>query len=331
MQEYLTHNEGCTHMVYLIVAIALIFLTVKGFCGKKTSTCITRTSDAFRFNILRMLLCMMIGIVVVFLEGAQKFLRVDNRMIAICLLAGVCNAMFLIGWILAIRKNSMVTMDVALTLGAILPAVLCAIFYDEPISVPKLVGFALIIAAAAILAGYNKSTKGNPGVGGILLVVIASVGEGLVSFTQQMYKQYYTEGGSMAGETLYPKSIYHFYIYVFAAVALIFALIVYDIYQCIKNPTVRWANEVKRGIKVLMGPLPYIVVMAISMFAATYFQTVATGDYGMPSQVLYPLIKGGCLITVNVVAMLFFGEKATRRSIFGSAVALCGVIVMNVV
>lgn len=163
-------------MVYLIVAIALIFLTVKGFCGKKTSTCVTRTSDAFRFNILRMLLCMMIGIVVVFLEGAQKFLRVDNRMIAICLLAGVCNAMFLIGWILAIRKNSMVTMDVALTLGAILPAVLCAIFYDEPISVPKLVGFALIIAAAAILAGYNKSTKGNPVVGGILLVVIASVG-----------------------------------------------------------------------------------------------------------------------------------------------------------
>ena len=51
-------------MVYLIVAIALIFLTVKGFCGKKTSTCVTRTSDAFRFNILRMLLCMMIGIVV---------------------------------------------------------------------------------------------------------------------------------------------------------------------------------------------------------------------------------------------------------------------------
>lgn len=318
-------------MVYLIVAVALIFLTVKGFCGKKTSTCVRQISDAFRFNILRMLLCMLIGVVVVFLEGAQGYLRVEGRMIAICLLAGICNAMFLIGWILAIRKNSMVTMDVALTLGAILPAVLCAILFDEPISLPKLVGFGLIIAASAILAGYNKNTKGNPGIGGILLVVIASVGEGLVSFSQQLYKQYYTDGGTMAGETLYPKSIYNFYIYVFAAAVLILALIVYDLYQCIKNPTVRWIDEMKNGIKVLVGPMPYIVVMAISMFAATYFQTVATGDYGMSSQVLYPLIKGGCLVTVNIVAMLFFGEKATKRSILGSAVALVGVVVMNVV
>ena len=318
-------------MVYLIVLLALIFLTVKGFCGKKTSTCVQQIGDAFRFNILRMLLCMLIGIVVVFLEGAQASLRIEGKMIAICLLAGICNAMFLIGWILAIRKNSMVTMDVALTLGAILPAVLCAILFHEPISFPKLVGFALIIAAAAILAGYNKNTKGNPGFGGILLVVIASVGEGLVSFSQQLYKQYYTEGGSLTGKTLYSKSIYNFYIYVFAAATLILALIAYDIYRCIKNPTIRWGNEVKNGVKLLIVPLPYIVIMAVSMFAATYFQTVATGDYGMSSQVLYPLIKGGCLITVNIVAMLFFGEKATKRSILGSAVALVGVVVMNVV
>ena len=317
-------------MVYLIVLLALVFLSIKGFCGKKTSTCVRQTGDAFRFNILRMLLCMLIGIAVVFFEGAQGALRIDGGMVAICLLAGICNAMFLIGWILAIRKNSMVTVDVALTLGAILPAVLCAVLFDEPISIPKLAGFVLIIAASAILAGYNKNTKGNPGVGGIVLVVIASVGEGLVSFSQQLYKQFYTEGGTRAGELLYPKSIYNFYIYVFAAVALILSLIVYDVYKHIQNPTNRWASEWKKGIKTLMGPLPYIVIMAISMFAATYFQTVATGDYGMSSQILYPLIKGGCLITVNITAMLFFGEKMTKRSLLGSGVALAGIVVMNV-
>ena len=134
----------------------------------------------------------------------------------------------------------------------------------------------------------------------------------------------------MAGNVLYPKSIYNFYIYVFAAAVLILALIIYDVVQCIKNPTKRWTDEVKNGIKTLMGPLPYIVIMAISMFAATYFQTVATGDYGMSSQVLYPLIKGGCLITVNITAMLFFGEKITKRSLLGSAVALVGIVIMNV-
>lgn len=317
-------------MVYLFVLLTLLFLGIKGVCGKKTSTCVQQTGDAFRFNILRMLLCSLIGMVVVLIEGAQDSLVVDGGMIAICLLAGVCNAMFLIGWILAVRKNSMVTVDVALTLGAILPALLCAILFGEPISLPKMIGFALIIAAAAILAGYNKNTMGNPGVGGILLVVIASVGEGLVSFSQQLYKQYYTEGGLLAGEVLYPKSIYNFYIYVFAAAVLILCLIVYDIYNHIKNPTKRWTAETKSALQTLVKPLPYIVVMAISMFAATYFQTVATGDYGMSSQILYPLIKGGSLIIVNMTAMIFFGEKVTRRSILGSAVALMGIVVMNV-
>ena len=317
-------------MVYLFVLLTLIFLSIKGFCGKKTSTCVQQVGDAFRFNILRMLLCSLIGLVVVFMEGAQGSFAIDRGMLLICLLAGVCNAMFLIGWILAIRKNSMVTMDVSLTLGSILPAVLCAWLFDEPISLTKMIGFALILAAAGILAGYNKSTKGSSGFGGLLLVVIASVGEGLVSFTQQLYKQYYTEGGSVGTDTFYPKSIYNFYIYVFATLVLILCLVVYDLINHIKKPTLRWIDEVKSGARSLVGPLPYIVVMAVSMFAATYFQTVATGDYGMTSQVLYPLIKGGCLITVNITAMLFFGEKMTKRSVLGSAVALVGVVVMNV-
>ena len=41
-------------------------------------------------------------------------------------------------------------------------------------------------------------------------------------------------------------------------------------------------------------------------------------------------IKGGCIITVNFTAMIFFKEKMTWRSIVGSLVALVGVIVMNI-
>ena len=136
-------------MVYVFVLLTLISLAIKGFCGKKTSTCVRQTGDAFRFNILRMLLCMLIGALVVFLEGAQSSFAIDRGMLLICLMAGVCNAMFLIGWILAVRKNAMVTVDVALTLGAILPAVLCAVLFHEPISLPKMLGFLLIILALA--------------------------------------------------------------------------------------------------------------------------------------------------------------------------------------
>ena len=59
-------------------------------------------------------------------------------------------------------------------------------------------------------------------------------------------------------------------------------------------------------------------------------QTLATSRYAMPPQVLYPIIKGGCLITVNLTATLFFGEKPSKRSIIGSLTALGGIIAMNV-
>lgn len=45
---------------------------------------------------------------------------------------------------------------------------------------------------------------------------------------------------------------------------------------------------------------------------------------------LYPIIKGGCLITVNFTAMLFFGEPITRRSACGSLLALGGIVLMSV-
>ena len=76
--------------------------------------------------------------------------------------------------------------------------------------------------------------------------------------------------------------------------------------------------------------LLHIFVMAICLFAANYFQTVATNDYGMSSQMLYPIIKGGCLITVNFTAMLFFGEKMTVRSVCGSLIALVGIVCMSI-
>ena len=81
----------------------------------------------------------------------------------------------------------------------------------------------------------------------------------------------------------------------------------------------------------LRHPLPYIAVMAVCLFAASYCQTAATGDFGMPAQILYPITKGGCLITVSLYSALCFGERITARTVLGSAVALGGIVIMNVI
>ena len=313
-------------MVYGLIAMTLFCLTLKGYCGKRISTHVTGFGDSFLFNLIRMLFCILIGAAFVCFEGAQNHLGVEWRMLLICAFSGAANAAFLVGWLFAVQKNTMVSVDVGLTLGSILPAVLCAMLFAEAISIPKMLGFAVILGATVILAGHGpkKATSAK----GILLLVIAAVGDGLCGFTQQLYRQCYTEGGVWSHGVYYPKTVYHFYTYVFAALLLLAIWFGYRMSASGKAEAV--ANKAAQRATLPPRILLHISIMAVCLFAANYLQTVVTNDYAMPSQVLYPVIKGGCLITVNFVAMLFFGEKITPRSLVGSFVALVGIVCMNI-
>ena len=247
-------------------------------------------------------------------------------MLGICLLAGLSNALFLVAWLTAIQKNTMVSMDVGMTMGSLLPAVLCACLFGEAIAPAKLLGFALILAATAILAGRSKKAeKGS--LLGILLLILATVGDGMTGAVQQLYRQYYSESGDFTHGVIYPKTVYHFYTYVFSALILIIVWIVFRLLTKKRDE----AEEDPRLLpKIPVKVVGYIFIMAVCMFTANYLQTVATNNFGMSSQVLYPILKGGCLITVNFVAAIFFGERVTVRTVLGSATALGGMILMNV-
>lgn len=310
-------------MLYIVIGIALFCLTLKGYCGKRLSCFVDDAGDTYLFNFLRMVFCILIGAALVFFEVGAGFIVSDAGMLLICALSGFSNAAFLVGWMLAIQRNSMVSVDVALTLGSLIPSVLCMLLFSEPMSLLKMIGFALILLATFILAGHNKKTKGG-GLIGTLLLVFAAVGDGISGFAQQLYKQYYTDAGGRSQGIFYPKTVYHFYTYVFAALILLIVLVFYRMRHARSN------SEKKGLFSTSPRALLHIFIMAICLFAANYFQTVATNDYGMSSQMLYPIIKGGCLITVNFTAALCFGEKLTLRCVLGSLVALGGIISMSV-
>ena len=88
---------------------------------------------------------------------------------------------------------------------------------------------------------------------------------------------------------------------------------------------------VKKESALTVRATVHIFVMAICLFVANYLQTAATADFGMSSQLMYPIIRGGTLVTVNIVSAIFFGETMTRRKAIGSLVAILGVVVMSLV
>lgn len=255
------------------------------------------------------------------MQAAQQDLFAEKNLLLLCLLAGASNAAFLVGWMLAIQKNAMVTVDVALTMGSLIPAALCAWLFGEPLSLRKMLGFALILAAAVTLSGYRRDPRGKSGAVGLALLVFAAVGDGLSGFCQQIYNQYYTETGARAHGVFYSNSVYQFYTFVFSALILLCVFLLY---------VRRRGRFSKRLLRPLAKPLPHIFVAAVCLFVVNYLQTMITGAYGMPSQILYPVLRGGSLITVNLTATLFFGEKPTVRSVVGSLTALVGIVFMNI-
>ena len=63
--------------------------------------------------------------------------------------------------------------------------------------------------------------------------------------------------------------------------------------------------------------LPFLVVMAVCLFLASYFLTLATKS--VASVVLFPMNSLLCLATATLMAVFFFGEKITWSSAVGLA------------
>lgn len=317
-------------MVYLFVILAILCLAVKGFCGKKTSIYAEKISYAFLLNLVRMLLCIVVGLIVLLIEAKGKIVLIDLKLALIALTGGAGTAMLVVCWVLAIRENTLVKVDVACTVASLLPAVLSLIFFKESFSGWKMFGFALILSAVFIVS-IGKGGQKKTSAFGIVMLVLTALGDGIASFSQQLYKQFYTAGGIYAGETLYSEATFNFWMYVMAAAVLIVVYVVYVLTAGRKETTPEGAPLTTSGrIKDIAKALPYVAVMAACLFGANYFQTISTSIYGMKAQVLYPVIKAGCLISSNLQGALLFGEKLTVQNVVGSLVALGGMILINV-
>lgn len=310
-------------MVYPVVLLALFFNAAKGFSGKKVSNLVKHTEDPYLFSTVRMVMCMCIGFVLMALDGG--LMPVDGGMLAVCLLSGAANVAFLVGWMLAVQHNALVTVDVTLTIGSILPAVLCALLFAEPIKIPKMIGFALIVLAAFILSKFHKSER-KGSFAGVFWLVLALLGDGMISFSQQLYAKFYQQGGAFAGEQVYPMSVYHFYSFVFSFLILLIILV-----ALLLNKPVTFRREYCKNMGRTLRPAwLHVGIMASFLFATNFLQTLATGLLGMPSQILYPIVKGSALVINSLTGMFCFGEKLTLRGVFGIIIAMGGIILMNV-
>ena len=92
-------------MGYLFLAISLLAGAAKGYCGKKMGSFAVNVQSAVLLNLLRMSLCVVFGILLVFGYNHTGYLTLNPKAIIISALSGVSTAAFVITWLLSVRKS----------------------------------------------------------------------------------------------------------------------------------------------------------------------------------------------------------------------------------
>lgn len=299
-------------MGYLFLSVALAAGITKGYCGKKTSYAIVSNSDSMIMNVLRMIACILIGFALTAIQSGVDSLVPGSTLLLVVALSGVASAAFVVSWLLSVRSGAYMMVEVFLLIGIIVPIVLCRILFAEAIGIWQIIGIAILLVAVFIMCTYNSSIKGKMSVGAFLILMICGISNGLADFSQKLFVKTIPDGSVAA---------FNFYTYVFAAATLAIAYIVF------RGIDKRGETQPRSPIEVIKPIWYYVLIMAVCLFANSYFKTQAA--LYLDAVQLYPLNQGCTVILSLLMSAIIFKEKINAKCIVGICLSFVSLLLIN--
>ena len=299
-------------MGYLFLALALVAGGTKAYCGKKTSGAITSSSDSMVMNVLRMSLCVVIGLLLILVQGDMSSLSSYGTFVWIALLSGVSSAVFVVSWLLSVRSGAYMMVEVFLLIGVSVTVVLCRIFFNEAISLRQIIGILILFVAVYIMCTYNTSIKGRMKLSEFLLLLLAGISNGLSDFSQKLFVKIRPEGSI---------ATFNIYTYLFAGIVLFFACLVF------RHIERKHGENIRTPIAVIKPILLYVLIMATCLFAYSFFKTQSA--LYLDAVLLYPLSQGMAVLISLFLSSVFFKEKINARCIVGIVLSFGALLMIN--
>ena len=293
-------------MGYLFLSLALLSGGIKSFCGKKISGKTPTVKNAILTNFVRMLFCIAFGFFFVLVADGVSALKMDRKVILLALGGSAATCVFLVSWLLAMRKNAYMTVEAFVLASMLVPILL----NREDVSLFQGIGLAILLFAVVLMSIYSSQTKEKLTVIGLALLLAVCLSNGLNAYTQSVFKRRFDAS----------TSAFNFYLYVFSAILLGIT------YLCMKEKPQEEGEE--RQPLFDRGKLLYIAIMAIFLFCNSYFVTLANGY--LPSVKLNPLLNVSALLVGLFISVVFFKEKLKTVSVIGISLMIIGVVFINV-
>ena len=297
-------------MGYIFLSISLLTGVIKGYCGKKTSLLVSGYAPTILVNIIRMLLCTVIGILLIIISNNASYFITDYKVMMISALSGVSTSIFAICWLISVRKGAYMMVDIFLMIGIIIPLIFSKIFFGEDVKLTQWIGICVLVIAVLLICSYNNSIKTKLTVNSLILLIICGISNGIADFSQKAFTK-------QAGQI--PIMVFNFYTYLFSAIVLIAFYLILSFKGNAEEKQDRKAN--------FRQTFKFILIMSICLFLNSYFKTAAAEI--LDAVQLYPLNQGGGLILSSAMSTFILHEKMTLKGIAGVFLAFAGLIIIN--
>lgn len=263
--------------------------------------------SAILLNFVRMVLCVVFGTLLIFVYKDTAYLTFNHKLLIISAFSGISTSIFVITWLISVKKSAYMLIDIFLMLGTLVPIIFGYFLFNEKIFLKQWIGLIILIGAVIIMCSYNNSIKTKLSTSAFFLLIVCGLANGLADFSQKMFVKTLSE---------IPVSVFNLYTYIFAAATL---FVVY-LMSFFNGKSAQF--EENSSNKYL-----YIIVMSAALVLNSYFKTKAA--LYLDSAQLYPLNQGMSLILSTIMASVFFKEKLTAKCIWGIIIAFIGILVLN--
>lgn len=295
-------------MGYLFLFIALFAGATKGYCGKKTSGYTNNFSDAILANTIRMILCAVIGFIIILASEGLSTLIPSMEIIFISALSGISTVIFVVSWLISVKKSAYMMVDIFLMLGVLIPLIASNVFFNEAIKPTQWIGITLLFVAVVIMCLYNNSIKTKITLPSFILLLICGIANGVADFSQKLFVKNIPNSSA---------AVFNFYTYIFAGLVLAISF-------AVTRKTTK--STEKADIKKIFG---FILIMAICLFTNSYFKTLSARH--LSAVLLYPLNQGCALILSAVMSAVIFKEKLNVKAVVGILTAFMGLLIINLI
>lgn len=304
-------------LLFLSVCANVAYSSFYNYFGKKV---LKRRSDNYKIN----LMIYSVSIIFLLVIGLIKGLHITPFTVLLGIMLGVAMALGSIFKLSALNCGPMSFTVMIITASMIIPAFSGYIIWDEPMSIWKVIGTAMMLVAAYFSTEKKKdASEKKRSTKWLVFSFLAFLFQGIIGVTQKFQREH-KETGYNSDEQM--------------AAFLIIAFVAASV-LCLVSYLVTSANEKKSMAGVDIAAMPekstgistqkLVVCTLICAAFITFLHNINLFLSGvLDSAFLFPVQNGGTTMLSVVVAMTLFREKISGRRIIGFCIAMAAIVVL---